>query len=712
MQLIFTKLLSAHTLCRVALSAFTCTLFFTAPCVAEESDITEAYYLQEFPVLLTASRLLQPQADIPNAATVIDRKMIVASGFRTIPDLFKLVPGMYVSYYKGSQAFVSYHGATDQYSRRMQVMIDGRSVYLPPVSTVDWADLPITVEDIERIEVIRGPAAASHGANSTQGVISITTRPANGTDGKSLSITRGNKGINDVAFRFGKSGETFDYRMTLGYNADNGYDDLNTPPNGLAITSPRALTLLQNSQDNNQAHLVNFRGDYHPNATDNFDIQFGYSRDVQVVGWTDKTPFPYNPIALSTTSTNGNPPHDLIANSGFVQLGWTHQLDTDSELNLLYYHIQQNRQENFPVYLGPPFSIVGTLFPGPVTQSMHTARDEISLQHSLRTSANNRVVYGAAYRNDQTHGRGNIPSSIPILARSYSSDENMDEWRIFGHDEWRITPSLLLNSGAMLERDRLGEQNLSPRFSLNFTALPQHTVRLGTSVAHRTPSLIEEKYPTLQPGEMIIPSATVTSPNLHSEKIVSTEIGYLGEFPTWSSSIDLRLYSDVVSGMIYVQGGRFVNLLSARYQGFEATLKHSLDEYSDLSMNFARATASSDAQARGVLSSLLGNSDAVSASIPRNSAHMQYAQRWNNGLNLSANYYWQGCLQPMDRGSVDHQPIQRRMDVRLAKSFDDVAGLKGNVALVIQNLLNQEYTEHVANNVFNRRGFVTLTLKW
>ncbi len=97
MQLIFTKLLSAHTLCRVALSAFTCTLFFTAPCVAEESDITEAYYLQEFPVLLTASRLLQPQADIPNAATVIDRKMIVASGFRTIPDLFKLVPGMYVS---------------------------------------------------------------------------------------------------------------------------------------------------------------------------------------------------------------------------------------------------------------------------------------------------------------------------------------------------------------------------------------------------------------------------------------------------------------------------------------------------------------------------------------------------------------------------------------------------------------------------------------
>ena len=84
-------------------------------------------------------RLRQPQADAPNAMTIIDRGMIAASGFRTIPDLFKLVPGMYVSYYKASQPIVSYHGATDQNARRMQVMIDGRSVYLTPGSTVEWS---------------------------------------------------------------------------------------------------------------------------------------------------------------------------------------------------------------------------------------------------------------------------------------------------------------------------------------------------------------------------------------------------------------------------------------------------------------------------------------------------------------------------------------------------------------------------------------------
>ena len=89
---------------------------------------SETDYYQELPVVLSSSRLSQPLSEAPNAMTVIDRKMITASGFRSIADLFKLVPGMYVSYYKGSQPIVSYHGSTDQYTRRMQVLIDGRSV--------------------------------------------------------------------------------------------------------------------------------------------------------------------------------------------------------------------------------------------------------------------------------------------------------------------------------------------------------------------------------------------------------------------------------------------------------------------------------------------------------------------------------------------------------------------------------------------------------
>ena len=127
--------------------------------VASEED----YYLKEMPVVLTASRLSQPLSEAPSAMTVIDREMIKASGFRTVPELMQLVPGMYVGYVDGNTPVLSLHNSTDQYSRQMQVLIDGRSVYMPPYGGVNWADLPLLIDDIERIEVVRGPSSASHG---------------------------------------------------------------------------------------------------------------------------------------------------------------------------------------------------------------------------------------------------------------------------------------------------------------------------------------------------------------------------------------------------------------------------------------------------------------------------------------------------------------------------------------------------------------------
>lgn len=317
-------------------------------------------------------------------------------------------------------------------------------------------------------------------------------------------------------------------------------------------------------------------------------------------------------------------------------------------------------------------------------------------------------MYGAAYREDRTRGL----SDIPPLAMTLAATERMDEWRVFAHDEWRATPNLLVNGGAMWERDRMGQGSLSPRLALNFAVQPQHTLRAGTSVAYRTPALVEEKFPALQPGDMIIPDAAVTSPGLRPERIVSREIGYLGQFAEGSSSIDLRLYSDVVSGMIYPQAGAFTNQLTARHQGFEATFKHTFDNHGNLSVNFARASARSNAQSLGIVSQLPSDSDAVSASIPRNSASVLYSQHWDDTLDTSLAYYYQGSLQPFDRGGIDYQPIQRRMDVHIAKAFRNVAGVSGDISLTVQNLLNRDYTEYIANNVFNRRAHVTLTLKW
>jgi len=650
--------------------------------------VSESDYYQEFPVVLSASRLSQPLSEAPNAMTVIDRKMIVASGFRTLPDLFKRVPGMYVSYYKGSQAIVSYHGSNDQYARRMQVMIDGRSVYMPPTSTVDWANLPITLDDIERIEVIRGPAAASHGANSTQGVISIITRDAGAADGKRISITRGNKGVNDVAAHFGQRGETLDYRVTLGYSADNGYDNLTTTPNNL----PPNPGLLNNSNDSNQSRLMNFRADYHPNALDRFDIQFGLNQNVQTVGWTDSF---------------GDPVHDLTSNAGFMQLAWIRQLDDQSEFSLRYAHMGQNQHESFPILL---------LGGGPISQSVNIRRDEIELQHTRFLTASNRLVYGAAYRTDSVSAQGNIPP----LALAYASDIRRDEYRLFAHDEWRITPNVLLNTGAMLERNALKQQNISPRATLNFHLTPQHTLRIGTSVAYRTPALAESRLPVLQPGVLFVPNAMPTSLGLMPEKLVSREIGYLAEFPDAATSLDVRLYSDLLSDGIFYDKTytkSFVNGMSGEYRGIEATLKHDFNQDSQVTLNFSHALASSNGLAMlaagytGFRSSSQWNADILGASTPRNSGSLLYTQGLPHDFAFNAAYYHQDAMQPFDRGPTDYQPIQRRVDMRLAKTFSQ-GGIKGDLALVVQNVFNRPYTEYVVNNVFNRRAHVTLSLDW
>lgn len=702
-------------------------LAFNICCPAAAEELSEKDFLQEIPMVLTASRLSQPLSEAPNAMTVIDRKMIVASGFRSITDLFKLVPGMYVSYYKGSQAVVSYHGITDQYSRRMQVMLDGRSVYMSPNNTVDWSNLPITIGDIARIEVIRGPAAASYGANSTQGVINIITRDASEVDGRSVKITHGTKGINDEAAYFGKHGENFDYRVTLGYTADNGYDNLSSNPNN--ILSPHGLT--NNSYDNNQSRLVSYRGNYHPNGTDSFDVQLGFNHDGQEVGFVDKNPSPANPA-----NRNLDTPHNLIANTDFIQLGWNRQLENFSELNLKYYHIQEDQQEALPVYPGlvapngtpvycpGPIANTGLYCPGPVVQNLAVARDQLEVQHTLSTSESNRLVYGANYQRNSVNGQSSIPP-LPLIIPSSnavsSSSLVIENYQIFANDEWRISPRLLLNIGEMLERDDVGHNNYSPRIALNFHLTPQHTFRTGISVAYRTPALTETNFPIFAPGVpggpgvLIIPNPKVGSPGLVPEKLVSHELGYIGEFPEWGTSLDLRFFVDQFSNGIVpnVSAAVFENALTADYHGVEATFKKTWDETNHLTVNIAHDYASSNSASYAFLKSQAPwTRDTLAASIPKDSASVLYSLRLTDDYSFSMSYFFQGYMQPFDRSSYDFQPTQHRTDVRLARQFHDVGGMKGDVALVVQNLFKTDYTEYIASNLLNQRAFITMKVNW
>ena len=124
---------------------------------------------------ITPSRLPQRLDESPSAVTVIDREMLREAGVRRITDILRLVPGMVVGSRSPAITPATYLGLSDDYSRRVQVLVDGISIYAPSTGAVLWQDLPVALEDIERIEVVRGPNTAAYGSHALLATIKITT---------------------------------------------------------------------------------------------------------------------------------------------------------------------------------------------------------------------------------------------------------------------------------------------------------------------------------------------------------------------------------------------------------------------------------------------------------------------------------------------------------------------------------------------------------
>jgi iron complex outermembrane receptor protein len=114
---------------------------------------------------------------------VISQEDIRRSGATNIPDLLRMVPGIHVAQLDANIWAISIRGFTDRYGDKVLVLIDGRSVYTPLTSGVNWDQQDVPLEDIDRIEVIRGPGGTVWGANAVNGVINIITKSAKATQG-------------------------------------------------------------------------------------------------------------------------------------------------------------------------------------------------------------------------------------------------------------------------------------------------------------------------------------------------------------------------------------------------------------------------------------------------------------------------------------------------------------------------------------------------
>jgi len=137
--------------------------------------------------IITVSKRVQRLSDVAAAVHVITADDIRRSGARSLPEVLRLAPGVDVAYIGGDRWAVSIRGFTEYLSSKLMVLVDGRSAYSPNFSGVLWNTLQFPLENIERIEVIRGPGGSIWGANAVNGVINIITRPAMDMQGTLVS---------------------------------------------------------------------------------------------------------------------------------------------------------------------------------------------------------------------------------------------------------------------------------------------------------------------------------------------------------------------------------------------------------------------------------------------------------------------------------------------------------------------------------------------
>lgn len=153
--------------------------------------------------ITTMSRKAQRVRDVAAAGYVITREDLARSGALTIPEALRMVPGMEVAQISANRWAVSARGLNERFANKLLVLIDGRNIYSPVFSGALWEDQNLILDDIERIEVVRGPGAALWGSNAVNGVINIVTRHARDTDGVLLSARVDDHGGGAVATRVG-----------------------------------------------------------------------------------------------------------------------------------------------------------------------------------------------------------------------------------------------------------------------------------------------------------------------------------------------------------------------------------------------------------------------------------------------------------------------------------------------------------------------------
>lgn len=621
--------------------------------------VSEKDFFEEMPIVLSVSRLPQRLDETPGAVTIIDRDMIRRSGARDVADLLRGVPGFQVSTsFQSVAPLASYHGAFSMFSNRIQLLIDGRSAYSPFfIGSIGSGLQTVALEDIERIEVLRGSNSAAYGARAILGVINIVTRHSTDTVGTQVAVSVGGNGIRDEQARVGWGIGSGTYRLNVDRRADDG---------------------LSGTNDKNQVNRFNFRSDLRLNAHDELQLRFGQ--------------FSIN-AGKGFAGDIGRPLRGSYFDASYAQMDWRRSLNPDEDLALTLSHAQEHYQDNFPYALQNISPLFGINDIYTVENSGQASSDTVTLQHTFRKGPTTRVVWGGEFRSERVSSRGLYDTASPFIT---------DFTRLFGNLEWHVLPAMVLNAGAMYEKSSVTGETLAPRVMLNWHVSDGHTLRVGVSKAFRPPSTFEQfanvRYVW---NGLLLGVNTLASGNVAPESVLARELGYLGDFPKWGLNLDVRVFHEQINGFIRPQNNTsvrdYANDENFPIRGLEYQLKWRPWQGGQIAFN----------QAYTKIDSHIFDSSSVFAA-PRLASSLSFFQNLPGNMGLTLSHQDNGTAILAGSG-LSSRVAMTRTDLRLSKSLHWGAR-RGEVALVLQNM-GLPYEDFSIGHNFDFRAFVSLRLE-
>jgi iron complex outermembrane receptor protein len=477
----YSKIVGSNFPLRLALTAALTALSSWAQ-QPNNPDLSQASLEDLMNIQVTSvSRKEQKLSKTGAAIFVITQEDIRRSGATNIPDLLRLAPGVDVAQVDANRWAISIRGFSDQHANKVLVLIDGRSVYSPSFSGVFWDMEDVPLEDIERIEIIRGPGGTVWGANAVNGVINIITKSAAATQGGLISAGAGSEDRADTLAQYGgKIGQTGDYRVFGRY-----FDTASSVfPDG------------RQAADGWQGGHAGFRSDWNLSQRDTLTVQGDF---LQTDESQTLTTLFSNALPLEKTLNN-----PVTATAGNILGRWDHTLANGSEMSLQVY-------DDYSRHVDTGF-----------VDTQNTV--DLDFQHHLALGSRNDLVWGLGARAiDSQYGVGFDFTIVPNrrLDRLFSA---------FLQDELKLTNTLSLTIGSKFEHNDFTGFEFEPSAQLVWTPTGRQTLWLSASRAIREPSPIDVG---LQDDAAIVPMGpsfgVVTvegNPNIKAEEFRDLELGY------------------------------------------------------------------------------------------------------------------------------------------------------------------------------------------